>query len=77
MCRFPFVPLRPLPPREALRRLHRAGFVEVRQRGSHLRLRHMNGRAVTVAVHSRDLTRLRIRDILRQAGLTEEEWDRL
>jgi len=51
--------------------------VEIRQRGSHVRLRHMNGSRVTVAVHPRDLTPLRIRDILRQAGLTEEEWDRL
>ncbi|MDE2838015.1 MAG: type II toxin-antitoxin system HicA family toxin [Chloroflexota bacterium] len=71
------MPVRPLPPREVLRRLHRAGFVEVRQRGSHLRLRHVNGRNVTVALHPGDLTPLRIRDVLRQAGLTEEEWDDL
>ena len=53
----------------------RAGFAQVRQRGSHVRLRHADGRATTVPVHSHeDLDRGLIRIILNQAGLTRAEF---
>ena len=37
---------------EIIRALERAGFQAVRQRGSHVRLKHDDGRVVTVPVHS-------------------------
>ena len=37
---------------EIIRALERAGFQAVRQRGSHIRLKHDDGRVVTVPVHS-------------------------
>jgi len=58
---------------EVVRALERAGFVRVRQRGSHLRLKRGN-LAVTVPVHSGDLSKTVVRSILRQAQLTEEEF---
>jgi predicted RNA binding protein YcfA (HicA-like mRNA interferase family) len=38
--------------REMITALRRAGFVVVRRRGSHSRLRHPDGRCTTVSVHS-------------------------
>jgi predicted RNA binding protein YcfA (HicA-like mRNA interferase family) len=60
-------------PTEAVRALERAGFVRVRQRGSHLRLRRGN-LSVTVPMHTGDLPGTVLRSILRQAHLTEEEF---
>lgn len=62
-----------LKPAEVIHALERAGFVRVRQRGSHLRLKRGN-LAVTVPVHSGDLSKTVVRSILRQAQLTEEEF---
>jgi predicted RNA binding protein YcfA (HicA-like mRNA interferase family) len=61
---------------EMVRTLERAGFVPVRHRGSHLRLRKGN-LAVTVPIHSGDLPAIVVRSILRQAQLTEEEFKAL
>jgi predicted RNA binding protein YcfA (HicA-like mRNA interferase family) len=41
-----------LKPEQVLNALEKAGFQMVRQRGSHVRLRHGDGRVVTVPVHS-------------------------
>ena len=38
--------------REVIRILDQVGFEVVRQRGSHVRLKHEDGRVVTVPVHS-------------------------
>ncbi|TAK34223.1 MAG: addiction module toxin, HicA family [Lysobacteraceae bacterium] len=58
---------------EVVRALERAGFVRVRQRGSHLRLKRGN-LAVTVPIHPGDLPANVLRSILRQAQLTEKEF---
>ena len=62
-----------LKPSEVVRALERAGFVRVRQRGSHLRLKQGN-LSVTVPMHSGDLPSTVLRSILRQAQLTEDEF---
>ena len=67
-----------LTPREAVAALKRAGFIERRQWGSHLHLWHPERRRVTtVPIHSRDLPRPVLKEIIRQAGLTEDEFRRL
>jgi len=63
--------------REILRRLLRAGFVEVRQNGSHKVLRHPDGRLTYVAMHPGDMPAGTFRSILKQARLTQEEFDKL
>jgi len=45
----------PYTAREILARLQRAGFVEVRQAGSHTVLRHADGRMTYVAMHRKDV----------------------
>ncbi len=56
-----------------IRALERAGFGIVRQSGSHVRLRHPDGRVVTVPAHrGQDIGRGLLRKILRDADLTRE-----
>ena len=63
-----------LKPTEVCRLLERLGFVEVRQRGSHVQYRHADGRGTTVPVHKvRDLAPPLLRQIARDIGLTVEE----
>ena len=55
--------------------LERAGFVIVRQKGSHARLRHPDGRVVTVPLHpGKDIGRGLLRKILRDAELSRDEF---
>lgn len=68
-----------LRPREVLRALERAGFWVHRQTGSHLTLKHATDptKRVTVPFHARELPRWLLGSILKQAGLTPEEFLRL
>jgi len=67
----------PYSAREVLARLLRAGFMEVRQSGSHKILRHPDGRQTYVAMHPGTLPTGTFRKILKQAGMTEEAFRRL
>ena len=63
--------------REAARVFERAGFVFDHQRGSHMILyREADGRHLSVPDH-RELGRGILRKLIRQAGLTPEEFARL
>ena len=66
--------------RKLLRALDRAGFVVLRTKGSHYILEHPDQpiKRVTVPYHgSRDLPIGTVRNILKQAGLTIEEFRQL
>lgn len=62
-----------------LKALLRGGFVVARQVGSHMQLKHPKDSRilVTVAKHSRDLTRKSLASILKQAKLTADEFLKL
>ena len=63
-----------LKPGEVCRLLERLGFVNVRQRGSHVQYRHSDGRGTTVPMHKgRDIAPPLLRQIARDIGLTVEE----
>ena len=64
----------PFSAREVLSKLNRAGFVEVRQSGSHKVLRHPDGRQTYVSMHPGTLPTGTFRKILKQAGLTLTEF---
>ena len=57
---------------ELIRLLIRAGFRVVRQSGSHIRLQHITDstRQTTVPIHSVDLPRWLLSNILRQAKIS-------
>ena len=60
--------------RDLIAALRKAGFEPVRQRGSHVRLRHPDGRVVTVPIHAgEELGRGLLRKILRDTDLSVEE----
>lgn len=65
--------------RQAVSALMRIGYEQVRQRGSHIRLRHPSDpvrRPVTVPDH-RELKSGTLRAIIRDAGLTIEQFNDL
>ncbi len=65
-------------PRQMIRMLLRAGFVEHHQHGSHPYLWNENRKLMTsVAMHTKDLKRGTLHAILRQAGINEEEFRNL
>ena len=71
-------PLPMLKATQLLRALESAGFVAVRQRGSHVRLKHADGRVVTVPSHAgQDIGRGLLRKILRDAEFSVEDLQRL
>lgn len=73
------VPRSPLPFREIKRRLEAIGFVEVSQKGSHVKFVRTIGTETRTAIvpHHREVSIGTLASILRQAGLTADEFDRL
>ena len=67
----------PYTAKEVLQKLLRAGFIEVRQSGSHKILRHPDSRQTYVALHTKDVPTGTFRKILKQAQLSEEEFKKL
>lgn len=71
--------MKPLPFREVRRKLEAAGFTEAGQTGSHIKFAKTSAagtRTATVPKH-REVAAGTLRSILRQAGLTAEEFDAL
>ena len=60
--------------RDVLATRLRAGFSEVQQSGSHKILRHPDGRHTHVAMHPGTLPTGTFRKILKQAGLSEDNF---
>lgn len=63
-------------PKDVVRTLLKAGFYIHHQTGSHARLLHSTNpeRRVTVPIHNKDLPKGTLGNILRQAGLTADEF---
>jgi predicted RNA binding protein YcfA (HicA-like mRNA interferase family) len=60
--------------RQCIAALEKAGFYVIRQRGSHINLRRDNPFARVVVPNHRELKKGMLRAIIRQAGLTVEEF---
>ncbi|MGZ5503472.1 MAG: type II toxin-antitoxin system HicA family toxin [Chthoniobacterales bacterium] len=67
----------PYKAREVLARLQRTGFAARRQSGSHVILRHADGRQTYVPMHTGDVPSGTFRTILKQARLTDQEFRNL
>ena len=63
-----------LKPKELIRVFRRLGFVVDHQTGSHVVLRHPDGRRTVIAIHARELKRGTLLGIIKQAGYTSEEF---
>ena len=61
--------------KETINALNKIGFVTVRQKGSHVRMKHEDNRVVTIPVHNnKNLGKGLLRKILRDTELTVEEF---
>jgi predicted RNA binding protein YcfA (HicA-like mRNA interferase family) len=73
------MPLRPLPFREVKRKLEVAGFKEVSTKGSHVKFARMTQQGTYTAIvpQHREVPAGTLRSILKQAGISPEEFERL
>ncbi len=54
------------------------GFVKARQRGSHARWKHLDGRATTIPIHpSLEVGGWLFHEILKQLGISEQDFEQL
>lgn len=54
------------------------GFEKARQKGSHARWKHSDGRATTIPIHGNaEIGGWLFREILQQLGITEEEFNQI
>ncbi|MCX6155713.1 MAG: type II toxin-antitoxin system HicA family toxin [Candidatus Kapabacteria bacterium] len=67
----------PNKPNEILRKLLKIGFEIKRQSGSHIILRHPDGRQTYVAIHTKDMPEGTFRAILKQSNLTLSEFEKI
>jgi len=64
---------------EVIKRLKRAGFIAIRQKGSHVRLEKFDGEKtikITVPLHP-EIKKGTLNRIIKDAGLTSEDFERL
>ena len=64
---------RNIKPQKLIKALTRLGFREIGGKGSHIRLKHVDGRWTQVAVHQKPIPQGTLRAILRQAEIKIEE----
>lgn len=64
-----------LKPQEVMRILKAMGFVNVRQRGSHVQYRHTDGRCTTVPFHAgRDISPFLLRQIAKDIDVPMDDF---
>lgn len=73
------MPPKPLPFREVKRKLEAAGFIEVSRKGSHVKFFKQTKFGIRTAIvpYHREVTIGTLRSILRQAGLSADEFEAL
>ena len=68
----------PVKARDLVRVARRLGFRKARQKGSHARWKHADGRATTIPVHGdAEIGGWLFHEILRQMGISQDEFQRL
>jgi predicted RNA binding protein YcfA (HicA-like mRNA interferase family) len=73
------VPLKPTSYQEVKRKLEAAGFTQISQKGSHVKFVKDTGQGIRTAIvpRHREVSVGTLRSILRQAGLSADEFDAL
>ena len=67
--------IHPLLPNKVIKALEKIGFLQIRQKGSHLFMQHPDGRTTLITVHpGEDIGKGMIRKIINDARITREEW---
>jgi predicted RNA binding protein YcfA (HicA-like mRNA interferase family) len=67
--------MKSLPSKKVVRILEKIGFAKIRQKGSHLIMRHSDGRMIVVPVHvGEDIGPGLLMQIIKESGLSKEEF---
>lgn len=67
--------INPLSVKKVIKVLEKIGFQKIRHKGSHLFMRHPDGRTTLITVHpSEDIGKGMIRKIVNDAKITRDEW---
>lgn len=67
--------IKPLPVHKVIKVLENIGFQRIRQKGSHLFMRHPDGRTTIITVHpGEEIGKGMIRKIINDAKITRDEW---
>lgn len=61
-------------PKEIIQILERNGFALSRTRGSHHMFRHPDGRKTVVPLHNKDLPKGTLMTIIKQSGISRDEF---
>ena len=70
--------LRPIPAKKVIKGLNKIGFEVVRQRGSHIILKHPDGRETVVPLHpGEDIGRGLLSKIIKDTRMTREQFLKL
>lgn len=70
--------LSPINASRLIKILEKEGFIKIRQKGSHVRLEHPDGRKTSVPVHSGEAVGVGLlRKILRDVNLAPEQFNKL
>ena len=70
--------LSPIKPEILIKIIEKCGFIKIRQSGSHLVLRHPDGRWTTVPIHKgKDVAKGTLSKILKDLNLSIEEFNKL
>ena len=68
----------PAKAKELARVAKKLGFIKARQKGSHARWKHPDGRATTIPIHGKaEIGGWLFQEILKQMEITEEEFNQL
>ncbi len=59
-----------------IKALERQGFQKYKGKGSHVRMKHQDGRWTQVAVHNTPIPQGTLKRILSQAGITKEDLEK-
>lgn len=67
--------LSPIGGKDLIKKLGKVGFIVVRQKGSHVRLAHQDGRRTSIPVHSgENVYQGLLKQILKDIGITPEAY---
>jgi len=70
--------LSPISAKKFIKIVKKLGFVKIRQRGSHVRLVHADGRKITIPVHSGENVRKGLlRKIIKDLQISVDEFNKL
>ncbi len=70
--------LSPISSRKLIQILEKLGFEDKRQKGSHIRMEHADGRRTSIPVHAGEKVGIGLlRKILRDTGLSRSEFENL